>query len=275
MIMEPWRNRPNNEIVRKVVNELGVSLQGHPLAEQARYRMQKWNDPRAKLERKRKRTNAVLTFWLIVISMLGTLALLGFTGVLGTWAAVTGAIGAAVPTVLAVRSGFKLRELKADKVRLELAPPPPPRPPLPAHISSARVPMEKLHAAEDTMTQLLVQLDSPALTSMPTESVQHARQTAQEASTAIRAVSAQLQAVERARDTAPHLERASLVEGVRVLRTQLADGVDRYCALVAEAGNALAASTQFQNPGEVLDDATDHMAGLASAMRDVSGYSAH
>jgi hypothetical protein len=273
--MEPWRNRPNNEIVRKVVNELGVSLQGHPLAEQARYRMQKWNDPRAKLERKRKRTNAVLTFWLIVISMLGTLAVLGFTGVLGTWAAVTGAVGAAVPAVLAVRSGFKLRELKADKVRLELAPPPPPRPPLPAHISSARVPMEKLHAAEDTMTQLLVQLDSPALTSMPTESVQHARQTAQEASTAIRAVSAQLQAVERARDTAPHLERASLVEGVRVLRAQLADGVDRYCVLVAAAGQALAASTAFQDPREFLDDATDHMAGLASAMRDVSGYSAH
>ncbi|MET9228008.1 hypothetical protein [Lentzea sp. NPDC003310] len=273
--MEPWRNRPNNEIVRKVVGELGASLQGHPLAEQARYRLQKWNDPVAKLERKRKRTNAVLTFWLIVISMLGTLAVLGFTGVLGTWAAVTGSIGAAVPAVLAVRSGFKLKELGVARQRLALSPPPPPRPPLPAHISSARVPMEKLHSAEDAMTQLLQQLDSPALTSMPTESVQHARQTAQEAATAIRAVSAQLQAVERARDTAPHLERAALVEGVRVLRIQLADGVDRYCALVAEAGKALAASTQFQNPAEVLDDATDHMAGLASAMRDVSGYSAH
>ncbi|MFD4642320.1 hypothetical protein ACFWN2_33775 [Lentzea sp. NPDC058436] len=273
--MEPWRNRPNNEIVRKVVGELGASLQGHPLAEQARYRLQKWNDPVAKLERKRKRTNAVLTFWLIVISMLGTLAVLGFTGVLGTWAAVTGSIGAAVPAVLAVRSGFKLKELGVARQRLALSPPPPPRPPLPAHISSARVPMEKLHGAEDAMAQLLVQLDSPALTSMPTESVQHARQAAQEAATAIRAVSAQLQAVERARDTAPHLERASLVEGVRVLRVQLADGVDRYCALVAEAGKALAASTQFQNPGEVLDDATDHMAGLASAMRDVSGYSAY
>jgi len=113
------------------------------------------------------------------------------------------------------------------------------------------------------------------LTSMPTESVQHARQTAQEAATAIRAVSGQLQAVERARDTAPHLERAPLVEGVRVLRIQLADGVDRYCALVAEAGKALAASTQFQDPRSVLDDATDHLAGLASAMRDVSGYSAY
>ncbi|USX51661.1 hypothetical protein [Lentzea sp. HUAS12] len=273
--MEPWRNRPNNEIVRKVVGELGASLQGHPLAEQARYRLQKWNDPVAKLERKRKRTNAVLTFWLIVISMLGTLAVLGFTGVLGTWAAVTGSIGAAVPAVLAVRSGFKLKELGVARQRLALSPPPRPRPPLPAHISSARVPMEKLHSAEDAMAQLLVQLDSPALTSMPTESVQHARQTAQEAATAIRAVSAQLQAVERARDNAPPLERAPLVEGVRVLRIQLADGVDRYCALVAEAGKALAASTQFQNPGEVLDDATDHMAGLASAMRDVSGYSAH
>ncbi|MDX8033695.1 hypothetical protein SK803_26030 [Lentzea sp. BCCO 10_0856] len=273
--MEPWRNRPNNEIVRKVVNELGASLQGHPLAEQARYRLQKWNDPVAKLERRRKRTNAVLTFWLALITIFGTLAVFGFTGVLGTWAAVGGTIGAAVPGLLAVRSGFKLRELSAARQRLALSPPPPPRPPLPAHASSARVPMEKLHGAEDAMNQLLVQLDSPALTTMPTESVQHARQTAQEASTAIRAVSAQLQAVERARDTAPPLERASLVEGVRVLRIQLADGVDRYCALVAAAGQALAASTQFQDPREVLDDATDHMAGLASAMRDVSGYSAY
>ncbi len=273
--MEPWRNRPNNEIVRKVVNELGVSLQGHPLAEQARYRIQKWNDPVAKLERKRKRTNAVLTFWAILITMLGTLAVFGFTGVLGTWAAVAGTVGAAVPAVLAVRSGLKLREIGAARQRLALSPPPPPRPPLPAHISAARAPMEKLHAAEDTMAELLKQLDSPTLTSLPTESVQHARQTAQEASSAIRAVCAQLQAVERARDTAPHLERASLVEGVRVLRIQLADGVDRYCALVAAAGQALAASTTFQDPRTVLDDATDHMAGLASAMRDVSGYSAH
>jgi hypothetical protein len=273
--MEPWRNRPNNEIVRKVVTELGASLQGHPLAEQARYRIQKWNDPRAKLERKRRRTNAVLTFWLALITIFGTLAVFGFTGVLGTWAAVTGTIGAAVPGLLAVRSGFKLRELGAARQRLELSPPPAPRPPLPAHISSARVPMEKLHGAEDAMSQLLVQLDSPALTSMPSESVQHARQTAQDASSAIRAVSAQLQAVERARDTAPPLERAPLVEGVRVLRIQLADGVDRYCALVAAAGRALAASTTFQDPRSVLDDATDHMAGLASAMRDVSGYSAY
>jgi len=273
--MEPWKNRPNNEIVRKVVNELGVSIQGHPLAEQARYRLQKWNDPRAKLERKRKRTNAVLTFWLVLITIFGTLAVFGFTGVLGTWAAVGGTIGASVPALLSVRSGFKLRELKAARQRLELAPPPPPRPPLPAHASSARVPMEKLHGAEDTLNDVLRQLDSPALTSLPTESIQHARQTAQEASAAIRAVSAQLQAVERARDTAPHLERASLVEGVRVLRIQLADGVDRYCVLVAAAGQALAASTAFQDPREFLDDATDHMAGLASAMRDVSGYSAH
>ncbi|MEU0878899.1 hypothetical protein ABZ345_09900 [Lentzea sp. NPDC005914] len=273
--MEPWRNRPNNEIVRKVVNELGVSLQGHPLAEQARYRLQKWNDPRAKLERKRKRTNAVLTFWLALITIFGTLAVFGFTGVLGTWAAVTGTIGAAVPGLLAVRSGFKLSALKAARQRLELTPPPDVRPPLPAHISAARVPMEKLHGAEDAMHELLRQLDSPMLTSMPTESVQHARQTAQEASAAIRSVSAQLQAVERARNTAPPLERAPLVEGVRVLRIQLADGVDRYCSLVAAAGQALAASTAFQDPREVLDDATDHMAGLASAMRDVSGYSAY
>jgi hypothetical protein len=75
--------------------------------------------------------------------------------------------------------------------------------------------------------------------------------------------------VERARDTAPPLDRAPLVEGVRRLRAQLDEGVDGYCGLVAAAGRVLAESTA-SNPGQVLGDATDHLAGLASALRDLS-----
>ncbi|WP_285744497.1 hypothetical protein [Lentzea sp. NBRC 105346] len=266
-MMEPRRRRAD-----EIVDLVSAQLRGHPLAEQVRERIVAWNDPRRKIERKRQRLSAVLTLWSIWITIFGTLAVFGFTGVLGEAFGVFGTIGAGVTGVLAIRTGQKMRQLTAARQRLELTMAPA-RPPLPPHISAARVPMEQLHNAEDTLAELLRQLDSSALTSMPTASVQHARETAAQASHAIRAVSAQLQAVERARNTAPPLERGPLIDGVRNLRARLADGVDGYCALVAAAGSALAASTA-QNPRALLDDATDHLAGLASAMRDISGYTA-
>ncbi|TWP50225.1 hypothetical protein FKR81_21175 [Lentzea tibetensis] len=265
-MMEPRRRAD------EIINFVGDNLRGHPLADQVRNKIEAWNDPRRKLDRKRERASSALTVWAILITIFGTLAVFGFTGVLGTAVGVMGTLGAGVMGVLAIRTGQKMRQLTAARQRLELTMPPK-RPPLPPHISAARMPMEQLHSAEDTLAELLRQLDSSALTSMPTSSIQHARATSAEASAAIRALSAQLQGVERARNTAPPLQRAPLVESVRVLRARLADGVDGYCALVAAAGNALAASTA-QNPRSVLDDATDHLAGLASAMRDVSGYSA-
>jgi hypothetical protein len=62
---------------------------------------------------------------------------------------------------------------------------------------------------------------------------------------------------------------AGCLEGVRRLRGQLDEGVDGYCVLVAAAGRALAASTAMDHR-HALNDATDHLAGLASALRDLS-----
>jgi hypothetical protein len=264
-MMEPRRRAD------EIMDMVGSQLRG-PLADQVRNKLHAWNDPRKKLDRKHRRASSALTVWLILLTIFGTLGVFGIVS-LGTGVAVLGCAGAGVAGVLALRTGQKMRQITAARQHLELTAAPS-RPPLPSRASAARQPMERLHSAEDTLHDLLRQLDSHALTSMPTTSVQHARETSSEASAAIRAVAAQLQGVERARDTAPPLQRGPLVEGVRVLREQLDDGVDGYCALVAAAGNALAASSAM-NPRAVLDDATDHLAGLASAMRDVSGYSGY
>ena len=66
-------------------------------------------------------------------------------------------------------------------------------------------------------------------------------------------------------------ERADrlLAEAVRRLRTQLDEGVDGYGSLVAAAGRVLAASS-LGEPRHDLTEATDHLAGLALALNELS-----
>jgi HAMP domain-containing protein len=258
------RRKPADELVQLV----GAQLRG-PVVDQVRLKVTAWNDPRARLDRRRRRAGRVMTFWLLVLALLSVVGVFSLLGVFGTYEGVASVMGIAVAGVLAVRTGTKIRELNSARQRLELTAPPA-RPPLPAKGSAARRPMERLVEAEDTLRELLRQLDSASVTSVPTDSVEQARATSAEAAAALRSVSAQLQAVERARDTAPPLDRAPLVEGVRRLRGQLDDGVEGYCALVAAAGRTLAASTASSNPKQVLNEATDHLAGLASALRDLA-----
>ncbi|MER5260743.1 hypothetical protein ABTZ99_01505 [Actinosynnema sp. NPDC002837] len=256
---------PRRKVAGEIAQVIGGQLQGH-LADQVKRRYAAWNDPRAKLDRRYRRSSRVLTFWLIVLALLAVVGTLTLVGALGAAPGVVAALGFAGTSVLAVRTNLKMRGIDAERRQLEAAPAPEP---LPARSSAARQPMERLEDAQDTLRELLRQLDSAALTSIPTDSVEQARATGAEAASAIRAVSRQLQAVERARDTAPPLDRAPLVEGVRRLRAQLDEGVDGYCGLVAAAGRVLAESTA-SNPRQVLGDATDHLAGLASALRELS-----
>ncbi|ROP40851.1 phage shock envelope stress response protein PspM [Saccharothrix texasensis] len=256
---------PRRKVAGEIVQVIGGQLQGQ-IADQVKRRYAAWNDPRAKLDRRYRRSSRVLTFWLIVLALLAVVGTLTLVGVLGAAPGVVAALGFAGTSVLAVRTNIKMRGIDVQRRQLEAAPAPEP---LPARSSAARRPMERLEDAQDTLRELLRQLDSAALTSIPTDSVEQARATGAEAVSAIRAVSRQLQAVERARDTAPPLDRAPLVEGVRRLRTQLDEGVDGYCGLVAAAGRVLAESTA-NNPRQVLGDATDHLAGLASALRELS-----
>ncbi|MFJ6672538.1 hypothetical protein ACIQMJ_15635 [Actinosynnema sp. NPDC091369] len=256
---------PRRKLAGELDRIIGGQLQGQ-LADQVKRRYAAWNDPRAKLDRRYRRSSRVLTFWLIVLALLTAVGTLAVLGVIGPGAGVGAALGIAGTSVLAVRTNIRMRGINAQRRELEVAPV---REPLPARSSGARQPMERLEEAEDTLRELLRQLDSAALTSVPTDSVEQARATGAEAAAAIRAVSRQLQAVERARDTAPPLDRAPLVEGVRRLRAQLDEGVDGYCGLVAAAGRVLAESTA-SNPRQVLGDAADHLAGLASALRELS-----
>ncbi|MEU6150351.1 hypothetical protein ABZ816_10165 [Actinosynnema sp. NPDC047251] len=264
--MDP-RRRVAGEIAQIVGGAVHGQLQGQ-LADQVKRRLSAWNDPRAKLDRRYRRSSRVLTFWLIVLAILAVVGTLTLVGALPSAPGVIAAIGLAGTGVLAVRTKSKMREIDTARRQLALAPV---RTPLPARSSAARQPMERLEDAEDTLRELLRQLDSAALTSVPTDSVAQARATGTEASAAIRAVSHQLQAVERARDTAPPLDRGPLVDGVHRLRAQLDEGVEGYCGLVAAAGRVLAESTA-SNPRQVLGDATDHLAGLASALRDISHW---
>ncbi|MDQ3789596.1 MAG: hypothetical protein M3422_20430, partial [Actinomycetota bacterium] len=89
------------------------------------------------------------------------------------------------------------------------------------------------------------------------------------AAQALRAVAAQLAAVELARDHAPPMERGPLIEGVRRLREQLDEGLNGYRSLVAAAGRVVAASSSA-GPKQELAEATDHLAGLAVALRELS-----
>jgi len=261
------RMGPRRKTAGEIAQIVSGQLQG-PVADQVRRRIAAWSDPRAKLERRHRRASRTMTLWIIIMAVFGVLGVFALTGGLAVGVGIAAAIGLSVTGVLAIRTGGKIRGITAAKQRLELTAAPA-RPPLPQRGSAARPPMERLEDAEETLHELLRQLDSHTITSMPTESVDQARVTSFEAAEAIRAVSAQLQAVERARDMAPPLERGPLVEGVRRLREQLDEGVDGYCGLVAAAGRALAASTAV-NHRHVLTEATDHLAGLASALRDLS-----
>jgi hypothetical protein len=136
---------------------------------------------------------------------------------------------------------------------------------LPPKGSAAREPMQRLAEAETALDKVLAQLAG----SVPEESVAQARSTSVDAATALRAVAAQLGAVELARDHAPSLERGPLVEGVARLREQLDEGLDGYRSLVAAAGRVVAASSA-PGPKQELTEATDHLAGLAVALRELS-----
>lgn len=88
---------------------------------------------------------------------------------------------------------------------------------------------------------------------------------------ALRGIAARVQAVERARKAAPHSERGALDSAVHTLREQLDDGLAGYGSLIAAAGQAVAASGNgLQQSKEALTDATDRLAGLAIALRELS-----
>jgi hypothetical protein len=234
---------------------------------------------RRRLERKRMWASRWALAWAIVCLFLVVYVALAFTGMVGEGpdaSMIAGGVAAVAATgALSIRSTRRMVLLKRARDEFDQKHRPsvvtPARPQMPPRESAAYEPMQRLSEAEDALAQLVRQLagteGTPA--SVPLESVAHAEQTGAEAAHALRAVAAQLAAVELARDHAPPMERGPLIDGVRRLREQLDEGLNGYRSLVAAAGRVVAASSSA-GPKQELADATDHLAGLAVALRELS-----
>jgi hypothetical protein len=216
-----------------------------------------FTDPAARHQRRKERASRGLFIW-TVLALLSAVAV-GF----GNWVFLTGLV---VTGALAVRSGVKLRRLN------EMAPPPPRRL-LPSKFSSAREPLQRLARAETTLHDLLQQLSAQgAGVTVDEVSVAEARQTAAQAAAALHQLGERIVAVERARDAAPPAERQELDTAVRQLRAQLDEGIESYRGLIAAAGKAVAARDSGVSGAQAaLTDATDRLAGMASALRELNG----
>jgi hypothetical protein len=247
-----------------------------PAFAEARAKWDRWNHPAAKLERRKRRTSKALTLWIIltilcaVVTVAAAVGWISPAGAAMMPQAITAFAGAVIFGTFSVRSGLKLRDLKRTPIPAAPAGPPP----LPPARSAAREPMERLAECEASLTELLRQLSVP--TSLGTlqvseVSVADARQTATEAAAALRGLAARIQAIERGRDSAPAREKAALDAAVAKLREQLDDGLEGYRGLVAAAGHTVAAAGDgLVTSKQALTDATDHLAGLAMALRELS-----
>jgi hypothetical protein len=141
------------------------------------------------------------------------------------------------------------------------------RPLLPAPGSAARAPMRRLADAEATLTELLARLTESR--AAPADGVATARDAAADAAARMREIAETLQSVEQAVEHASAAERNSVQDGVRRLREQLDLDLDRYGDLIAAVSRVLIATAATPSTAD-LTDATDHLTGLAQALRELS-----
>lgn len=258
------------ELRQLVERQLRGPVADHIKSEvQARLQNQigRWNNPAAKLERRKKRAAAaawVFLFLTMLLAVVATVLVLGSPEQVMA-GAVAGVFGLG-SLALGIRSAARVRTLK--RTPLPAVEPPVSVTRMPPSKSLAREPMERLADAERALAELLRQLGSPR-SNVPPDSVEHARATGAEAASALREVAAQLQSVERARDLAPAPDRPALAAGVRKLRDQLDQGLDGYGRLIAAAGHLVAASGTGGPDSGALTDASDRLHGLAKALREL------
>jgi hypothetical protein len=267
----PVPRRPTKMTMSSALSSVPI-----PVVNEVRTKWEAWNDPAAKHERRKVRASRMMTLWIVLTILCGLYAVLVFTGALGVFVAgalvqkaIMPVLGVALFGTLSVRSGAKLHQLK--KVALPASTKPVP---LPAASSAAREPMEHLAESEATLRELLKQLSAPTslgTTAIPAISVEDARATAAEAAGALRALAERIVAIERARNASPASERVALDQAIATLREQLDDGMHGFGLLVAAAGYAVGASSGGLSASKrALTDATDHLAGLAMALRELS-----
>lgn len=257
----------------RAAGNLPVRLPDLSVVSDVRQSLVRWNAPDAKLRRRKHRTSRAMTLWIVLTILCGIAVVVGALGATTTAAVITATLmpvaGVLLFGTFAVRAGLRLRTL--SRIQVPAAPTPAA---LPAQSSIAYEPMRVLGNAESALDELLRQLSAHPVGSapgVPQESITEARETSTEAARALRALAGRIVAVERARDSSPAGERAALDTAVRTLREQLDDGLEGYGGLVAAAGRAVAASSSggVDAPKLALTDATDRLAGLAIALREL------
>lgn len=243
------RRRPDQRVVKAAETAKAVA------AEAARQWVD-FTDPAARHERRKDRASRGLLIWLVLTVLCG----LGVAT--GNWFFLTGLV---LFAGLGVRSGVRVR-------RLNRMTPPPARRVLPSRTSVTREPMHRLGRAETALHGLLEQLSSKqGGISVGEDAVAEARSTANDAAHSLHGLADRIAAVERARDAAPAADKAELNAAVKALSGQLHDGVDYYAGLVAAAGKAVAArDSGLSGPQAALTDATDRLAGMADALRELN-----
>lgn len=258
--------------------EFAVDKLRGPVLTGFRQKLASWRDPRAKLLRRRRRAKHATVTGAVGTGALGGGAFVSFSPeVLGIPVdpgfmdsmlnvAAFGIGGLAVAAGAGtVSAGLKYRRLN----RTPLPDPPPEPVELPPSGSQAREPMRRLRDAEQSLHTALTQLTAAGVGGAG-DAVVDARATAAHAAGASREVAARLVAVEAAIRHAPESDRVALREEVQRMRTELDEGVEGYGRLVAAAGRAVAASGSGDQT-YLVQDATDRLAGLASALQELSG----
>jgi hypothetical protein len=238
-----------------------------------------WRDPRARMLRRRRRAKHLTVTGAVSTGALGGGSVLAFSppylvpGIVEGGGAETmldvagfGIGGLAVALgVGTISAGLRYRRL----LRTPLPDPPPEPVELPLSGSQAREPMRRLRDAEQSLHGALTQLTAAGV-GVAGDSVADARETAGRAAGALRQVADRLVVVEAALPHAPESDRAALREEVGRMRRELDEGVEGYGRLVAAAGRAVAASGAGEQ-ASMMQDATDRLAGLASALQELSG----
>ncbi|QCQ93790.1 phage shock envelope stress response protein PspM [Rhodococcus sp. SGAir0479] len=229
--------------------------------------VRRWSDPRERVLRKRRRARRRATRFGVAsgASVVGTASLAVASAPDWTVVATGGAAALfAVPAVVAVGT---YRRLTATP----LPPAAASRRPLPPVGSAARAPMERLARAESSLHQLLGVLGRSAV--VDAGELDHTGETGRAASAALRAVAADVVAMESAgRGTAAaaaHLERS-----ITAAAGQLDVGVEQYEGLVTAAAKltAPAQSSSYSLLGRQRDEllsASDRLEGWAEAIGEI------
>ncbi|WP_141134601.1 phage shock envelope stress response protein PspM [Haloechinothrix alba] len=240
-----------------------------PVIADIRESLARWNDPAARHVRRERRASRGIGVWTVVAllcALASVVAVLNAAQV--TVAAFLAMAGTIVSGALAVRSGARLRRLRTSPAR-----PAGRHAALPPADSAAYEPVCRLARAESSLAELLDQLPSGASgagEALPLGTAEGVRATAADAAQTLRELASRIVTVERARSAAPASERAALDAAVRTLAEQLEDGLEGYGSLVAAAGRVVAATGSGQDATrQSLVEATDHLAGLAIALREL------